>query len=126
MGGSVDRNNRLVRRDGRKSPNFAEQREILDCIDAKNVIFQIVRFDVRVLGKEQIYGLFSSNDLRSSISGVVFLGEVILGQVQPSCLGLWSVIFAVESLDDPVARLCANGTELVSEVVQYEDKYRPC
>ena len=44
----------------------------------------------------------------------------------PNALGLRSVMFAVESLDDTVARLRANGAELVGEVAQYEDKYRLC
>jgi hypothetical protein len=29
-------------------------------------------------------------------------------------------------VDDPVARLCEKGAELIGEVVQYEDKYRLC
>jgi hypothetical protein len=32
----------------------------------------------------------------------------------------------VESVDDTVVRLRANGAELVGEVAQYEDKYRLC
>ncbi len=44
----------------------------------------------------------------------------------PNTLGLRSIMFAVESVDDTVARLRANGAELVGEVVQYEDKYRLC
>ena len=44
----------------------------------------------------------------------------------PNTLGLRSVMFAVESVDDTVARLRANGAELIGEVVQYEDKYRLC
>ncbi len=44
----------------------------------------------------------------------------------PNTLGLRSVMFAVESLDDTVARLRANGAELIGEVVQYEDMYRLC
>ena len=44
----------------------------------------------------------------------------------PNTLGLRSVMFAVESVDDTVARLRANGAELVGEVAQYEDKYRIC
>ena len=44
----------------------------------------------------------------------------------PNTLGLRSVMFSVESVDDTVARLCANGAELVGEVVQYEDVYRLC
>jgi len=44
----------------------------------------------------------------------------------PNTLGLRSVMFAVESVDDTVARLLAIGAELIGEVVQYEDKYRLC
>jgi hypothetical protein len=35
-------------------------------------------------------------------------------------------MFAVESVDDTVARLHATGAELIGEVAQYEDKYRLC
>ncbi len=44
----------------------------------------------------------------------------------PNTLGLRQIMFAVEDLDDTVARLRAHGAELVGEVVQYEDKYRLC
>ena len=44
----------------------------------------------------------------------------------PNALGLRSVMFAVESVDDTVARLRAHGGELIGEVVQYEDQYRLC
>ena len=44
----------------------------------------------------------------------------------PNALGLRSVMFAVEDVDDMVTRLRANGGELIGEVVQYEDKYRLC
>jgi catechol 2,3-dioxygenase-like lactoylglutathione lyase family enzyme len=44
----------------------------------------------------------------------------------PNTLGLRSVMFTVESVDDTVARLRANGAQLVGEVAQYEDKYRLC
>jgi catechol 2,3-dioxygenase-like lactoylglutathione lyase family enzyme len=44
----------------------------------------------------------------------------------PNTLGLRSVMFAVESVDDTVARLRDNGAELVGEVAQYENKYRLC
>jgi catechol 2,3-dioxygenase-like lactoylglutathione lyase family enzyme len=44
----------------------------------------------------------------------------------PNALGLRSVMFTVESVDDTVARLRAHGAELLGEVVQYEDKYRLC
>ena len=44
----------------------------------------------------------------------------------PNALGLRSVMFTVESVDDTVARLRAHGAELVGEVAQYEDRYRLC
>ena len=44
----------------------------------------------------------------------------------PNALGLRSVMFTVDSVDDTVARLRATGAELIDEVVQYEDKYRLC
>ena len=39
-------------------------------------------------------------------------------------LGIRRVMFAVDDLDEVVARLLAHGAELVGEVVQYEDTYR--
>ncbi len=44
----------------------------------------------------------------------------------PNALGLRSVMFAVENLDDTVARLRGVGGELIGEVAQYEDMYRLC
>ncbi len=44
----------------------------------------------------------------------------------PNTLGLRSVMFAVESIDDTVARLRAEGGELIGEIAQYEDIYRLC
>jgi catechol 2,3-dioxygenase-like lactoylglutathione lyase family enzyme len=44
----------------------------------------------------------------------------------PNTLGLRSVMFAVDDLEDVVARLRAHGAELVGEVGQYEDVYRLC
>lgn len=44
----------------------------------------------------------------------------------PNTLGLRSVMFTVESVDDTVARLRAQGGELIGEVVQYETLYRLC
>jgi len=41
-------------------------------------------------------------------------------------LGYLRVMFAVEDVDDTVARLRNLGAELVGEVVQYEDIYRLC
>jgi catechol 2,3-dioxygenase-like lactoylglutathione lyase family enzyme len=44
----------------------------------------------------------------------------------PNALGLRSIMFTVESVDDMVARLRAHGGELLGEVVQYEEVYRLC
>ena len=44
----------------------------------------------------------------------------------PNAPGLRSVMFAVDSVDDAVARLRAHGAELLGEVVQYEDVYKLC
>ena len=44
----------------------------------------------------------------------------------PNALGLRSVMFAVDSVDDTVARLRAHGGELLGQVAQYEDKYKLC
>jgi catechol 2,3-dioxygenase-like lactoylglutathione lyase family enzyme len=44
----------------------------------------------------------------------------------PNALGLRSVMFTVESVDDTVARLRDVGGELVGEVAQYENMYRLC
>jgi catechol 2,3-dioxygenase-like lactoylglutathione lyase family enzyme len=41
-------------------------------------------------------------------------------------LGIRRVMFAVDDIEDVVARLRAHGAELVGEVVQYEDVYRLC
>ena len=43
-----------------------------------------------------------------------------------NALGYLRVMFAVEDLDDTVARLTRRGAQLVGEVVQYEDVYRLC
>ena len=39
-------------------------------------------------------------------------------------LGIRRIMFAVDAIDEMVARLLAHGAELVGEVVQYEDTYR--
>jgi predicted enzyme related to lactoylglutathione lyase len=41
-----------------------------------------------------------------------------------NALGIRRVMFAVEAIDDVVARLRAHGAELVGEVVRYGDSYR--
>jgi len=43
-----------------------------------------------------------------------------------NALGYLRVMFAVDDLDDTLARLRGHGAQLVDEVVQYEDVYRLC
>ena len=43
-----------------------------------------------------------------------------------NALGYLRVMFAVDDLDDTLARLREHGVQLVAEVVQYEDVYRLC
>jgi catechol 2,3-dioxygenase-like lactoylglutathione lyase family enzyme len=52
-------------------------------------------------------------------------------RVQPdpapaNALGIRRIMFAVEDIDDVVARLRGHGAELVGEMAQYEDVYRLC
>lgn len=46
--------------------------------------------------------------------------------VPVNALGIRRIMFAVDHLDEVVARLRAHGAEQVGEVVQYEDTYRLC
>lgn len=43
-----------------------------------------------------------------------------------NALGYLRVMFAVDDIDDTLARLRKRGAKLVGEVVQYEDVYRLC
>jgi catechol 2,3-dioxygenase-like lactoylglutathione lyase family enzyme len=43
-----------------------------------------------------------------------------------NALGIRSIMFAVDDIEDVVARLRAHGAELVGEVAQYEESYRLC
>ncbi|WP_430296825.1 VOC family protein [Sinomonas sp. B1-1] len=44
----------------------------------------------------------------------------------PNTLGLHRVMFAVDDIDDTLARLRAHGAELLGEVAEYEGIYRLC
>ena len=43
-----------------------------------------------------------------------------------NALGMRRIMFAVDDLDDVVARLRSHGGELVGEIAQYEDRHRLC
>ena len=44
----------------------------------------------------------------------------------PNTLGLHRVMFAVDDIDDTIARLRTHGAELLGEVAQYESMFRLC
>jgi catechol 2,3-dioxygenase-like lactoylglutathione lyase family enzyme len=44
----------------------------------------------------------------------------------PNTLGLRSIMFAVDDVDEAVARLQSQGASLLGEVAQYENAYRLC
>ncbi len=44
----------------------------------------------------------------------------------PNTLGLHRVMFAVDDIDDTIARLRIHGAELLGEVAQYENMFRLC
>ena len=44
----------------------------------------------------------------------------------PNMLGIRRIMFAVDDIDDVLARLRTHGAELIGEVVRYEDAYRLC
>ncbi|WP_411107732.1 VOC family protein [Streptomyces sp. cmx-4-9] len=44
----------------------------------------------------------------------------------PNTLGLHRVMYAVDDIDDTLARLRPHGAELIGEVARYQDIYRLC
>ncbi|HEU5022742.1 MAG TPA: VOC family protein [Bryobacteraceae bacterium] len=44
----------------------------------------------------------------------------------PNTLGIRRIMFAVEDIEDALARLRVHGAEFVGELAQYENKYRLC
>ncbi|MFF8406224.1 VOC family protein [Streptomyces sp. NPDC015684] len=48
------------------------------------------------------------------------------GNPPPNTLGLHRVMFAVDDIDDTIARLRPHGAELLGEVARYEDIFRLC
>jgi len=80
-----------------------------------------VQVDIVMMRTPDGHGRLELTKFRSP--GLVELKPAI---APPNAPGLRSVMFAVDSVDDTVARLCTNGAELVGEVAQYADKYRLC
>jgi catechol 2,3-dioxygenase-like lactoylglutathione lyase family enzyme len=48
------------------------------------------------------------------------------GDLPTNALGYRRIMFAVDDLDDTLARLAKHGADLVRDIVQYEDVYRLC
>lgn len=48
------------------------------------------------------------------------------GTATPNTLGLHRLMFAVDDIDDVVARLGPHGAEVLGDIAQYEDLYRLC
>ena len=88
---------------------------------------------------DQVVGL---NDVRSDIAmmrtpdghGRVELAKfhtpravrAVPADAPANALGIRRIMFAVDDVDDVVARLRRHGAELVGEIAQYEDSYRLC
>src|SRR5689334_20061065 len=118
---------------------------VVDDLDAAVAFFTELGMEVE--GRAQIEGLFADqavglDGVRSEIAMIRTPdghGKLELAQYHapaairdgshnppPNTLGLHRVMFAVDDIDDTVARLRRHGAELIGEVAQYEDVYRLC
>jgi catechol 2,3-dioxygenase-like lactoylglutathione lyase family enzyme len=52
--------------------------------------------------------------------------RVVPDNTTPNALGIRSIMFAVEGIEDVIARLRTHGAELVGELENYENMYRLC
>lgn len=89
-------------------------------VDRVNGI-QGVRVDVVMMRTPDGHGRLELTKFRNP--ELVEIDPVI---APPNALGLRSIMFAVESVDETVARLRAHGGELIGEVAQFENQYRLC
>ncbi len=80
-----------------------------------------VRVDIVMMRTPDGHGLLELTKFRNPK-----LVEIEPAIAPPNAPGLRSIMFAVESVDETVARMQANGAELVGDVAQYEDRYRLC
>ncbi|MGV9273315.1 VOC family protein [Streptomyces griseosporeus] len=115
--------------------------------DLEAAVAFFTELGMEVEGKAQIEGLFADqavglDGVRSDIAMMRTPdghGKLELAQYHspaalgggaanppPNTLGLHRVMFAVDDIDDTIARLRRHGAELVGEVAQYEDFYRLC
>ncbi|MFH9405041.1 VOC family protein [Streptomyces sp. NPDC017638] len=118
---------------------------VVEDLDAAVAFFAELGMEVE--GKARIEGLFADqavglDGVRSTIAMMRTPdghGKLELAQYHspaaigdgsrtpsPNTLGLHRIMFAVDDIDDTVARLRARGAELLGEVAQYKDIYRLC
>ncbi|WP_329417427.1 VOC family protein [Streptomyces sp. NBC_01268] len=115
--------------------------------DLEGAIAFFSELGMEVEGRAQIEGLFADqavglDQVRSDIAmmrtpdghGKLELAQyhnpAVVGceprNPPPNTLGLHRVMFAVDDIDDTIARLRPHGAEVIGEVAQYEDVYRLC
>ena len=118
---------------------------VVDDLDAAVAFFTELGMELE--GRTPIEGLFADrtvglDGVRSEIAmmrtpdghGRVELTEYLAPAASwpephhpaPNTLGLHRVMFAVDDIDDTIARLRPHGAELLGEVAQYETTYRLC
>ncbi|GAA2041882.1 VOC family protein [Agromyces tropicus] len=118
---------------------------VVDDLDAAIAFFSELGMDLE--GRQQVEGLFADqtvglDGVRSEIAMMRTPdghGRIELTTYQhpeasaptpavppPNTLGLHRVMFAVDDLDDTLARLRPHGGEVLREVANYEDVYRLC
>ncbi|MFB7281497.1 VOC family protein [Streptomyces hydrogenans] len=118
---------------------------VVEDLDAAVAFF--VELGLEVEGRAEIEGLFADqavglDGVRSEIAmmrtpdghGRLELAqyhhpEVVGGRSPhppPNTLGIHRVMYAVDDIDDTLARLRPHGAELLGEVARYEDVYRLC
>ena len=80
-----------------------------------------VRVDIVMMRTPDGYGRLELTKFRTPAAV-----SAVPENAPPNTLGLRNIMFAVDDIDDVIARLRAHGAELVGEVAQYEDMYRLC
>ena len=82
------------------------------------------------LGSQQVeIAMMVTPDGHSRLEISRFLSPAVVSDhrnAPVNALGYLRIMFAVEDIDDILARLSKRGAQMVGEVVQYEDAYRLC
>ncbi|MEV6430727.1 VOC family protein [Nocardia sp. NPDC051463] len=118
---------------------------VVDDLDAAVAFFTELGMEVE--GKAQIEGHWADHtvgldgvrcdiammrtpDGHSKLELTKYYAPVVSGAAPenspPNTLGLHRVMFAVDDIDDTIARLRAHGAELLGGVAQYENNFRLC